>query len=142
MHNNSKTQQIIATNSAETELCVISSTISDAIRLKQLITEIADNIDIKTFDLTSFCFAILLQQLTWFNEWGSTNKIYPISLFVDSGCASSTQFVLCRISTENNPTDAFTKTFPTAHFQRHISAVDFQTDVANEVGNTTKFPCG
>ena len=51
MHSTSKTQQVIATSSAEAELYAISSTISDAINLKQLITEIENNIGIKTFDL-------------------------------------------------------------------------------------------
>ena len=80
MHSNSKTQQVIATNSAEAELYAISSTISDAIILKQLITQIENNIGIKTFDLnkhsipTLFCFAILLLQQVCFNIWGSTEE--------------------------------------------------------------------
>ena len=51
MHSNSKTQQVIATSSAEAELYAISSTIADAIHLKQLITEIENNISVATFDL-------------------------------------------------------------------------------------------
>ena len=50
MHSNSKTQQAIATSSAEAELYAISSTIADAIHLKQLITEIENNIGVSTFD--------------------------------------------------------------------------------------------
>ena len=44
-HCSSKTQQGIATRSA-----AVSSTISDAVHLKQVITEIEDNIGMKTFD--------------------------------------------------------------------------------------------
>ena len=44
------------------------------------------------------------------------------------------QLVLCRVSTESNPADAFTKTLPAAHLQRHLPAVGLQTDVANEAG--------
>ena len=44
------------------------------------------------------------------------------------------QLVLRRVSTENNPADAFTKTLPAAHLQRHLPAVGLQTDVANEAG--------
>ena len=45
MHSSSKTQQVIATSSAEAELyAAISSTVADAIHLKQLITEIENNI--------------------------------------------------------------------------------------------------
>ena len=50
MHSNSKTQQVIATSSAEAEFYAISSTIANAIHLKQLITEIESNISISTFD--------------------------------------------------------------------------------------------
>ena len=46
MHSNSKTQQVIATSSAEAELYAISSTVADAIHLKQLITEIENNIGV------------------------------------------------------------------------------------------------
>ena len=44
------------------------------------------------------------------------------------------QLVLRRVSTENNPADAFTKTLPAAHLQRHLPTVGLQTNVANEVG--------
>ena len=50
MHSNNKTQQVIATSSAEAELYAISSTTADAVHLKQLITEIENNIGVSTFD--------------------------------------------------------------------------------------------
>ena len=79
MHSNSKTQQVIATSSAEAELYAISSTIADAIHLKQLMTEIENNIGISTFDFDKHqpnivCSAILLLPQAWRNEWGSTNE--------------------------------------------------------------------
>ena len=73
MRSNSKTQQVIATSSAD------SSTIADAIHLKQLITELENNIGVSTFDFDKHqpnivCSAILLLQQAWSNEWGSTKE--------------------------------------------------------------------
>ena len=93
MHSNSKTQQVIATSSAEAELYAISSTIADAIHLKQLITEIENNIGVSTFDFDKHHCSFLL--FFFCNKLGPTNgdqqknKAYSTSLFVDSGFASS-----------------------------------------------------
>ena len=46
----------------------------------------------------------------------------------------SGQLVLRRVSTENNPVDAFTKPLAAAPLQQHLSAVGIQTDVAHEAG--------
>ena len=95
MHSNSKTQQVIATSSAEAELYAISSTIADAIHLKQLITEIENNIGVSTFDFRqastqhcSFLRFIFCNQLGPTNGDQQKNKAYSTSLFVDSGFAS------------------------------------------------------
>ena len=130
MHNNSKTQQIIATSSAEAELYAISSTIADAIHLKQLITEIENNIGVSTFDfdkhqpnIVLFCdssSATSLVQRVGINK--RTKHIQLRFLWIQD-LHQAGQLVLRRVSTENNPADAFTKTLPAAHLQRHLPAV-------------------
>ena len=85
---------------------------------------------------TLFCSAILLLQQAWSNEWGSTKDTKHIQLrfLWIQDLHQAGQLVLRRVSTENNPADAFTKTLPAAHLQRHLPAVGLQTDVANEAG--------
>ena len=95
MHSSSKTQQVIATSSAEAELYAISTTVADAIHLKQLITEIENNIGVATVRLrqasTKHCSFL---RFIFCNKFGSkdgnqqANKTYSTLLFVDSGFAS------------------------------------------------------
>ena len=145
MHSSNKTQQVIATSSAEAELYAISSTISNAIHLKQLITEIEDNIGIKTFDLTKhnpnivlFCDSSSATSLVQCMGINKRTKHIQLRFLWIQDLHQAGQLVLRRVSTENNPADAFAKTLPAAHLQRHLPAVGVQTDVANEAGEYNK----
>ena len=141
MHSNSKTQQVIATSSAEAELYAISSTIADAIHLKQLITEIENNIGVATFDfdkhqpnIVLFCDSSSATSLVQRMGINKRTKHIQLRFLWIQDLHKSGQLVLRRVSTENNPADAFTKPLAAAPLQRHLSAVGLQTDVANEAG--------
>ena len=141
MHSNSKTQQVIATSSAEAELYAISSTISDAIHLKQLITEIENNIGVSTFDfdkhqpnIVLFCDSSSATSLVQRMGINKRTKHIQLRILWIQDLHQTGQLVLRCVSTENNPADASTKTLPAAHLQRHPPAVGLQTDVANVAG--------
>ena len=141
MHSNSKTQQVIAASSAEAELHAISSTIADAIHLKQLITEIENNIAVSTFDfdqhqpnIVLFCESSSATSCVQRMGINKRTKHIQLRFLCIQDLHQAGQLVLRRVSTENNPADAYTKTLPVAHLQRHLTAVGLQTDVANEAG--------
>ena len=141
MHSSSKTQQVIATSSAEAELYALSSTVADAIHLKQLITEIENNIGVATFDLDKHQPNIVLScdsssATSLVQKMGINKRTKHIQLrfLWIQDLHQSGHLLLRRVSTENNPADAFTKPLAVAPLQRHLSAVGIQTDVANEAG--------
>ena len=141
MHSSSKTQQVIATSSAEAELYALSSTVADAIHLKQLVTEIENNIGVATFDLDKHQPNIVLScdsssATSLVQKMGINKRTKHIQLrfLWIQDLHQSGHLLLRRVSTENNPADAFTKPLAAAPLQRHLSAVGIQTDVANEAG--------
>ena len=141
MHSNSKTQQVIATSSAEAELYAISSTIADAIHLSQLITEIENNIGVATFDLDKhqpnivlFCDSSSATSLVQRIGINKRTKHIQLRFLWIQDLHQSGQLVLRRVSMDNKPADAFTKRLAAAPLQRHLPAVGLQIDVANKAG--------
>ena len=147
MHSSSKTQQVIATSSAEAELYTISSTVADAIHLKQLITEIENNIGVATFDLDKHQPNIVLScdsssATSLVQKMGINKRTKHIQLrfLWIQDLHQSGHLLLRRVSTENNPADAFTKPLAAAPLQRHLSAVGMLASkqmLPTKRGNTT-----
>ena len=102
------------------EMYAISSSISDAIRLKQLIKEIEYNISIKTFGFNKHNPYIVRFVFVSSTKFGSsnvnqqTNQTHAASVFVDSRFASSWATCSWSFPTENKPADVFTKALQVA----------------------------